>query len=445
MNRHFLCAACAFASIGVTPVKAAESTEQWTFVQAGTLITRPDEPPRKQVTLIARKGKIIDIREGYLDAADYASAANAKVVIQDLRRRTVLPGLIDTHVHFEIDPADKPEAYAIETESYFALRGASYALRTLKAGFTTVRDLGSLPQDLFALRKAIADGHLPGPRIIAAGAPMSIIGGHGDLSTGFRPEVASVLSTFSLLCTGPEECSTRVREASRAGADVIKVLATGGILSQQSRGLGSHFAPDELQAISKTAHSLGMKVAAHAHSAEGIAAAAQTGADSIEHGTFADAAAIRAMKANGTYLVPTLMVFSAMKANLGTGTYSAIVEAKARTVTGEAGKAVSLARKAGVPIAFGTDAGVYAHGRNAEEFGLLVRQGGLSPREALMTATVNAAKLLGYENELGCLRVGCRAELIAVDGDPLADPDILTKVEFVMTENFVWSRAGVTP
>jgi imidazolonepropionase-like amidohydrolase len=258
---------------------------------------------------------------------------------------------------------------------------------------------------------------VPGPRILTAGSSISIVGGHADVS-GFRPEVNEALANRNT-CTGPEQCAQRVREASRDGADLIKITATGGVLSQQARGLGQHFTDPEMKAIVDTAHSLGLKVAAHAHSARGIEAAARAGVDSIEHGTFADAAALRAMKASGTVLVPTLMAFTGIREGLGRNAYTPAVAAKVRTTLNDVGKAAKAARTAGVPVIFGTDSSVYEHGRNARGVRALVSMAGMSPAEAIGSATTGAARLLGMENEIGRLAPGYSADLIAVSGDPL--------------------------
>ena len=285
------------------------------------------------------------------------------------------------------------------------------------------------------LRKGTAEGYIPGPRILSSGPALSIVGGHGDVS-GFRPEVNAVLDGGNT-CTGAIQCAARVREASKNGADVIKITATGGVLSQQGRGLGQHFTDEEMKAIADTAHSLGLKVAAHAHGARGIEGAARAGIDSIEHGTFADAAAIRAMKANGTALVPTLMAFTGIRERLGKGIYTPTVEVKVRETLNEVGKALKAAHAAGVPIVFGTDSAVSEHGRNAEEFALMVDLGGLTPTEALASATTGAATLLGLSGEIGRIAPGYSADIIAVDGDPIADIRTLEKVGFVMVRGRV--------
>jgi len=392
-------------------------------IRAGRIITDAAAPPRGPGTIIVTDGRITSIQ-------DAAAPLPAGATVIDQSRRTLLPGLIDAHVHLGGDP-DKPFwNEAIETDEHQVAVGLANARKTLKAGFTTVRDLGSAPRGGFAVRDAINEGLFPGPRILEAGTSMSIIGGHGDIS-GYRPEVSAALSQKNT-CTGADECAARVREFSKAGADVIKFTATGGVLSQQGRGLGQHFTDAEMAAIVTTAHGLGLKVAAHAHGARGIEAAARAGVDSIEHGTFADDAAIKAMVANGTGYVPTLMALVGIEDRLGKGIYTPVVEQKVRETLALRGKALAAAVKAGVKIAFGTDSAVYEHGRNGEEAAQMARYGGITPRAVLVAATSGAAELLGVAGETGTLAVGKAADIIAVDGDPLADAGELAKVRWVM-------------
>jgi imidazolonepropionase-like amidohydrolase len=402
---------------------AAPAAAETVVIHAGDLIADPSRPAKGPSTITVDNGRIVSVVDGLT-----APPAGARLV--DLSQKTVLPGLIDAHVHISGEPGGDYRDEAVQTDEYVTLLGAQNALITARAGFTTVRDLGSPPQVGFALRRATAEGRIPGPRILSSGPPISIIGGHGDVS-GFRPEVIAALGANNT-CTGVEQCAQRVRELSRAGADVIKFTATGGVLSQQARGLGQHFTDAEMKSMVDTAHGLGLKIAAHAHSARGIEAAARAGVDSIEHGTFADAAAIRAMKASGSSLVPTLMAFTGIRERLGKGVYTPQVEAKVRETLSEVGKAARAARAAGVPVVFGTDAAVYEHGRNAEEFALLVQLAGMSPAEAIASATTGAARLLGMENEIGRIAPGYSADLIAVSGDPLRDVRALEKVDYVM-------------
>ena len=414
--------------LGALVAFSAPAKAETIFIQAGHVITDASQPERGPSTITITDGRITSIVDGLV-----RTEPGAKVI--DLTARTVLPGLIDAHVHLTSTPGGDFRQDAVESNEWAVIVGAKNALTTARAGFTTVRDLGSAPLTGFALRDGTAKGFIPGPRILSAGTAISIIGGHGDVS-GFRPEVNAALEVGNT-CTGPDQCAARVREAMKRGADVIKITATGGVLSQSDKGLGQHFTDAEMKSIVDTAHGLGLKVAAHAHGARGVEAAARAGVDSIEHGTFADAAAIKVMKANGTSLVPTLMAFTGIRERVGKGIYTPIVDAKVRMTLAEVGKALKAARAAGVPIVFGTDAGVYEHGRNAEEFAQMVTLGGLTPAEALASATTGAATLLDLEGEVGRIAPGYSADMIAVDGDPLTDVRVLEKVKFVMVRGRV--------
>ena len=402
---------------------AAPASAETVVVHAGRLIADASRPAAGPSTITVTDGRIISVDSGL-----NPPPAGARLV--DLSTKTVLPGLIDMHVHLSGDPGGDFRDEAVDPTEWATLVGAKNARITALAGFTTVRDLGSPPLVGFALRRATAEGVIPGPRILASGPAISIIGGHGDVS-GFRPEVMRALAVDNT-CTGPEQCAARVREFSRAGADLIKITATGGVLSQQARGLGQHFTDPEMKAIVDTAHGLGLKVAAHAHSARGIEAAARAGVDSIEHGTFADSKALSAMKAAGSSLVPTLMAFTGIRERLGKGIFTPVVEVKVRETLSEVGMAARAARAAGVPVVFGTDSAVFEHGRNAQELALLVELAGMSPAEAIASATTGAARLLGMEREVGRIAPGYAADLIAVDGDPLRDVRVLERVGFVM-------------
>ncbi len=391
-------------------------------IQADRVIADASQPALGASTVLVKDGRIVSITAG-------RSAAGADRVI-DLGSKTLLPGLIDMHVHLQSDPGGDFRDEAVYPDDWWMMVGAKNARITVKAGFTTVRDLGSTRMGGFALRDATAKGLIAGPRIVASGSAISIIGGHGD-TNGFRPEVNAALDAGNT-CTGPEQCAARVREFSKRGADVIKITATGGVLSQQGRGLGQHFTDPELKAIADTAHSLGLRVAAHAHGARGVEASARAGIDTADHGTFADAAAIKAMKAANMAMVPTLMALEGVSQRLGKGIYSPTVEKKGREAVAQRGKALKAAKDAGVAILFGTDAGVFEHGINAGEFALMVQYGGLTPREALVSATTTAAQYLDMSDEIGKLAPGFSADMIAVAGDPLTDVASLQKVDFVM-------------
>ncbi len=405
-----------------------------TLVQAGSVITDASKPALGASTVAVRDGRVISIVSGKQNTlADLKPGE--KITIVDLGNRTLLPGLIDLHVHLSFDPGTPWYLEPVMTDEYQALVGVKNAALTVKAGFTTVRDVGSAPDVGYALRDAIAKGLIVGPRVQASGPAISITGGHGDVS-GFRRKVLDALGSANT-CSGADACAERVREFARAGADVIKITATGGVLSQQSRGLDQHFTGPELKAIMDTAKSLGLRVAAHAHGPRGIESAALAGVSTIEHGTFADDATLRAMKANGVAMVPTLMALTGLKDRVGKNIYTPVVEAKAKTALAEWGKALNKMYKMGVAIAFGTDSGVFEHGRNGEEFALMIEKGGMSPRDALASATTVAAKYMNLENEIGTLEVGKSADMIAVESDPMKDVRTLEKPSFVMVRGAI--------
>lgn len=394
-------------------------------IRAGSVITDAAAEASGPATIIVEDGKIVAITPGH------AAKADREI---DLKTKTVLPGLIDLHTHLTGDPGGDFWKQATEPEEWGVVVGAKNARVTALAGFTTVREAGSGQESAFSLRRGTAEGLIPGPRIIAAGPALSIIGGHAD-TNGFTPEVNALLDT-GYNCTGAVECAAKVRLASQNGADIIKITATGGVLSQQGRGLEAHFTPEEMKAIADTAHSLGLKVMAHAHGARGIQQAAEAGIDTIEHGTYLDEAAAKAMRDRGVVLIPTLMALEGVSEGLGKGVYTPVVEAKIRAVQPLMASLVSRARQYGVTVAFGTDAGVYQHGRNAEELGLMRKQG-MSNREVLASATTVAAKVLGMESQIGKLAPGYSADIIAVAGDPLKDVTVLEKVDFVMVRGRV--------
>ncbi len=398
-------------------------------IQAGHLVVDASAPERGESTLIVTDGRIVRIESGVV------TPAGATVV--DMRDKTVMPGLIDVHVHLTSD-ANLPWYETLRpkySESYAAITGVKNALITARAGFTTVRDVGSTGASAIALRDAIRDGSVPGPRMEVSGQPLSIIGGHADPAVGLSPELRDALYAtpgMFTVCTGTEECSKAVRRLGAQGVDLIKFMATGGVLDPGDIGLEQHFSDAEMKAIIDTAHALHLKVAAHAHGAKGIDAAVRAGVDSIEHGTFIDAQGIADMKARGTYYVGTLLAFRGAVGMVGKGLLQPSSERKAQQAFEAWGVGLNHAYKAGVKIALGTDAGVFPHGQNAQEIGLMVSKGGMTPRDALIAATKGGADLMGLSAETGTLNPGKSADLIAVDGDPLTDPAAVTHVAFVM-------------
>ena len=315
--------------------------------------------------------------------------------------------------------------------------GARYARRTLLAGFTTVADLGGSNEAVFALRDAIRRGDVPGPRVIASGSSVSIHGGHGDIN-GYREDVMHLLSSESV-CSGADDCMRAVRTQVRSGADIIKITATGGVLSNTAAGLGQQFSDTELTAIVEAGHRMGRQVTAHAHGADGINSFLRAGGDSMEHGTYLGAESIRLMRREGVYLVPTLLAGDYV-ARIASGPDNFLTPAQTAKALEAGPRMLDMARRAhegGVRIAFGTDSGVSAHGDNAGEFALLVRAG-MTPLEAIRSATVNAAAHLRIEGEAGRIAVGMPADLIAVRGDPLGDVTELERVRFVMKGGVVY-------
>lgn len=399
-----------------------------TVIHAGHVIRSPDKGVEGPATITVTDGKIVSITPGSQPAPE-----GAEVV--ELGDKTVLPGLIDLHVHLGMDPSGDWWREAIDTDEWVATVNLKNAGTTVRAGFTTVRDVGNDPRASAALVRAAGQGWFPAPRVIWAGAPLSPIGGHGDVH-GFRPEVMKALEGQNT-CTGAVECAALTRKTVREGAGVVKIMATGGVLSQGDKSLGQAFTDDEMKSIVSTAHALGVPVAAHSHADQGIRAATDAGVDTIEHGTFTSPATAKDMKAHGTVLVPTLLAFKGIGEGLGKGMYTPAVEEKIRMTLDHVGEGCRNARAAGVTVAFGTDSGVTKHGRNAEEFGLLEDKCGMSPAEALATATTVAAKVLGMDGQIGRLAPGYSADIIAVSGDPLADASALEHVDWVMAQGKV--------
>jgi imidazolonepropionase-like amidohydrolase len=323
-----------------------------------------------------------------------------------------------------------------EDESMAALRGAQYALRTLRAGFTTVRDLGQRSPAIFALRRAIDEGIVAGPRLVVAGSTLSPTGGHAQ-TYGYRDEINHFFSSTGK-CDGADDCRRAVRQQISRGADVIKLVATGGVLSDIKAGTDQQFTDDELKSIVETAHKLGRKVAAHAHGTDGLNAALRAGADSIEHGSYLDATSIALFRRSGAWYVPTVIagVTAANYARMG-NFLSEAQKAKALKVGPQIQDALRRAHEGGVKIAFGTDSGVSPHGLNAREFSLMVGAG-MTPTEALRSATVSAAELLGLQASIGTLEPGKFADIVAVAEDPRRNVKTLEAMQFVMRSGQVY-------
>jgi imidazolonepropionase-like amidohydrolase len=424
MIKHLLAGAAALA------MAAAANAETYA-IQAGHLIVDAAQPARGASTVIVDNGRIARIDSGF------TAPAGAKVV--DERSRTVMPGMTDVHVHLTGTSGEPWYMGFTQKYSapYAATVGLTHALEMAQGGFTTVRDLGGDTGAVIAIRDAVAEGRFPGPRIKVSGEPLSIIGGHADAATGLPPELAEAVDEAHLspsVCTGPDECQKVVRHLAAAGVDVIKIMATGGVLDPGTRGLEQHFTDAEMKAICDMAHFMGLKVAAHAHGAKGIDAAVRAGVDSIEHGTFVDDQGIKDMKARGTYYVATLMAFSGVERVMGSGKLAPASEAKARQTFAVWGKGLNAAYRNGVNIALGTDSAVAPHTEANKELELMVTKGGMSPRDALIAATKGGPALMGLSNETGTLDPGKSADLIAVDGDPLTDPTAVQRVGYVMAQ-----------
>ncbi len=403
-----------------------------TIVHAGRLLDRPGRPPRGPSTITIQGGRIVAVEDGL-------RPPRAGAALVDLSARFVLPGMIDSHVHLESDSGGN--AALVEDVSSNApettLRALANAKKTIEAGFTTVRNLGDSSGATLAIRDAAARGDLVAPRIVDAGRSISTTSGHMDSTLGLADRL-HVATGQDNLCDGAESCRRAVRLQVRRGVDVIKIATTGGVNSRIGAGLGRQLFADEVKALVDTAHLYGKKVAVHAHGADGINAALAAGADSIEHGTLMDAEGIRLFKARGAYYVPTLSTVNGYIERIAADpdAYAPDVRAKIDWRISITGDALRKAFPAGVRIAFGTDAGVSKHGRNADEFELVVRHG-MPAAAALQAATVNAADLLGLAAEVGSIEPGKSADLIAVQGDPLADVTVLKRVPFVMARGRV--------
>ncbi|MCB2112398.1 MAG: amidohydrolase family protein [Parvularculaceae bacterium] len=409
------------------------------IIHAGKLLAEPGSAPAAEQSVIVRDGRVAGIAPGYIEASGAGADENDAVAIIDLKNRFVLPGLIDSHVHITSENNPRGRLQRVEqSDADYAIAGAGFARKTLMAGFTTIRDVGAGSGDaIFALRDGIARGDIDGPRLYASGATISVTGGHGDGTQGYRDDIAELLHSQAV-CDGPSDCRRAVRNQVRRGADHIKLTATGGVLSNTAAGLEQQFFNDELAAIIDSAHAMGRKATAHAHGLEGINAALRAGVDSIEHGTYLDDESIRLFRKTGAYLVPTLLAGETVVewAQDPTSFLLAPQRAKALEVGPTMHEMAAKAHKGRVKIAFGTDSGVSRHGENAREFALLVAAG-LTPMEAIATATVNAAEHLGRSDVIGTISAGKFADIIAVDGDPLADINALLDVDFVMKEGVV--------
>jgi imidazolonepropionase-like amidohydrolase len=397
-----------------------------TVIHAGRLLATPDETPKRDHSVRIADGKITSVASGFVDPP-----AGARLI--DLRDKFVLPGLIDCHVHLT---AQLDAGYRLrlveDSDPKVALDAAQRAQLTLAAGFTTLRDVGArTPEVIYALRAAIAEGKVPGPRILCVGAILSPTGGHGQ-TYGYRQDVCACIQSHTGVCDGIDACRRAVRTQVAQGADAIKFVATGGVLSNLRTGIDQQFIDDEIRTIIATAHHLGRRVSAHAHGAAGINAALAAGVDSIEHGSFLDDESIRLFLDRRAFHTPTIIAgVTVLEMAQRTGLLTPAQTEKALVVGVHIKRALERSYRAGVRISFGTDMGVGPHGRNAREFALMV-EAGMTSADAIKAATVDAAELLDITDDAGSLAPGKSADIIAVDRDPLADITELERVTFVM-------------
>ena len=414
------------------------------LVAAGSCAAQAQQHPNPPAEVAIRAGKILDVRTGSYataqiiwiegdrikavgNASDIEAKLPAGTKMLDLSNSTILPGLIDCHTHLTYTPYSSGPAGLHISYPRQALIGARNARVTLEAGFTTVRNVDAGGYSDVALRDAIKAGDVPGPRMLVSGPALSITGGHGD-ENFLAPQFAW---SSDGVADGVDGVTKKVRENIKYGADVIKFMATGGVLSEGDNPALAQYSPEEMKAIVETAHGLGRKVAAHAHGAAGIKDAVLAGVDSIEHGSYINDEDIALMKQHGTYLVPTVYLEDWLMENVQTLGLTPNMIEKAKVVLPIAQQNLSHAFKSGVKIAFGTDAAVYPHGLNAHEFGKMVDMG-LSPLQSIQAATLNASDLIGWADRVGTLEPGKFADIVAVQGDPLTNVRVLENINFVM-------------
>lgn len=411
-------------------------THARTIVHAGRMIDGVSNAPRERVSIVIDEGRILEVTAGFI-------AAGTGDEIVDLSDHTVLPGLMDMHTHlaFELSRTSYMDEFVMNPTDV-AIRSTHYAYLTLMAGFTTVRDLGDDGMTTVSLRKAIASGFAVGPRIYTAGKSLATTGGHADPTSGWCQPLAGDPGPREGVVSGADDARKAVRQRYKDGADLIKITATGGVLSMASSGDNAQFSDDELKALVATAKDYGFAVAAHAHGAEGMLRAVNAGVASIEHGTYMNDEIMRAMKKNGTYYVPTILAGVTVAELAEKEDYlPAVVRPKAARIGPQIKDTFTKAHKAGVKIAFGTDTGVSPHGQNAREFELMV-ECGMPPMQAIQAATMESAKLLRVNDRLGSIEKGKIADLVAVKDDPLANIATMKDVRFVMKDGVVYKRNG---
>jgi imidazolonepropionase-like amidohydrolase len=412
---------------------AADGFAQKTYIWCGALIDGMAAQPKKNATIVLDGNKIISVENGFTSAP-----AGAKTI--DLKTKTVMPGWIDMHVHVEgeTSPNQYIERFTLNPGDV-AYNAIPLMERTLMAGFTTVRDLGGSGINI-SLRNAIAKRQVKGPRIYTAGKGIGTTGGHADPTNGYRKDLMGDPGPAEGVVNSDDDGRKAVRQRYKDGADLIKITATGGVLSLAKSGQNPQFTEDEIKAIVLTAKDYGFKVAAHAHGAEGMKRAIRAGVNSIEHGTMMDDETIELFKKHGTWYVPTITAgISVGDSSKKPGYYPDVVARKAAEIGPQLKNTFAKAYKAGVKIAFGTDAGVFKHGQNWLEFVYMI-EGGMPAMEAIKAATINAADLLGEKDRLGSIETGKLADIIAVDGDPLTSSQVFGKVVFVMKDGIVYKQ-----
>jgi imidazolonepropionase-like amidohydrolase len=404
---------------------------QKTYIWCGTLIDAISDLPKKNMTIVVEGNKIVAVENGFT----VISAGSNSI---DLKTKTVMPGWIDMHVHMEQEtsPTRYSDGFSLNPADY-AFMSVRFAETTLLTGFTTVRDLGGSGVNI-SLRNAINKGLIKGPRIYTAGKAIATTGGHADPTNGYRKDLMGDPGPAEGVANGPDECRQAVRQRYKDGADLIKITATGGVLSVAKSGSNPQFTEEEIKAIVETAKDYGFKVAVHAHGAEGMKRAIRAGVNSIEHGTLMDDEAIELFIKYGTWYVPTLTAGQSVADSAKIpGYYPPMVKSKALEIGPQLKSTFTKAYKAGVKIAFGTDAGVFKHGLNWLEFTYMI-DAGMPAMEAIKSATINAAELLGEKDKLGSIEKGKLADIIAVEGDPLMNSQAFGKVAFIMKDGKVY-------
>jgi imidazolonepropionase-like amidohydrolase len=406
---------------------------QRTILHCGKLIDVTRGQTLTEYSIIVEGNKITAVQTGYVKPA-----GTDKVV--DLKQKTVMPGLIDCHVHLESEthPNQYMERFTYNPADY-AFQSVVFAERTLMIGFTTVRDLGGSGVNV-SLRNAINKKLIKGPRVYTAGKSIATTGGHADPTNGFRKDLMDDPGPAAGVVNGADDCRKAVRQRYKDGADLIKITASGGVLSVAKSGENPQFTEEEIKAIIETAHDYGFKVAAHCHGAEAMKRAVRAGVNSIEHGTYMDDEVMSLMKRFGTYYVPTITAGRSVGDSAKKpGYYPELVTPKALAIGPKIQGTFAKAYKAGVKIAFGTDAGVYAHGKNWLEF-VYMTDAGMPAMEAIQSATMAAADLLGVADLIGSISTGKLADIIAVDGDPTKDIQSMGRMKFVMKDGIVYKN-----